>query len=63
MRRLLIALAVLAATALSPSDAPAQVLKLATLAPEGSPWHDVIIDIGKAASVRSRLPSSTKMIS
>jgi len=48
MRRLLIALAVLAATALSPSDAPAQVLKLATLAPEGSPWHDVIIDIGEA---------------
>jgi TRAP-type C4-dicarboxylate transport system substrate-binding protein len=53
MLRLLTALAVLGAAVLSPSDAPAQVLKLATLAPEGSPWHDIIVDIGeswKAAS-------------
>ena len=27
--------------------ASAQVLKLGTLAPEGSPWHDVLIDVGE----------------
>jgi TRAP-type C4-dicarboxylate transport system substrate-binding protein len=48
----LLALALLAAIFSAP-PAQAQVLKLATLAPEGSPWHDVIVDIGeswKAAS-------------
>ncbi|HLJ21545.1 MAG TPA: TRAP transporter substrate-binding protein DctP [Stellaceae bacterium] len=47
-----IALALLTAI-FSVQPAQAQVLKLATLAPDGSPWHDVIIDIGeswKAAS-------------
>ena len=43
----LIALALLAAI-LSAPPAEAQVLKLATLAPEGSPWHDVIVDIGES---------------
>jgi TRAP-type C4-dicarboxylate transport system substrate-binding protein len=53
MPRAVIALAAFAAAILSASPAQAQVLKLATLAPEGSPWHDIIVDIGeswKAAS-------------
>ena len=48
MPRLTIVLAALAAALLSAPNAPAQVLKLATLAPEGSPWHDVIVDIGES---------------
>jgi TRAP-type C4-dicarboxylate transport system substrate-binding protein len=48
----LIALALLAAIFSAP-PAQAQVLKLATLAPEGSPWHDVIVDIGESWKVAS----------
>ncbi len=47
MPRLPIALVALLLALLAPPSR-AQVLKLATLAPEGSPWHDVIIDIGES---------------
>ena len=47
MPRIVIALAALAGAILSAPPAQAQVLKLATLAPEGSPWHDVIADVGE----------------
>lgn len=53
MPRAMIALAALAAALFSALPAQAQVLKLATLAPEGSPWHDLLVDIAeswKAAS-------------
>lgn len=48
MPRLTIARAALAAALLFAPNAQGQVLKLATLAPEGSPWHDVILDIGES---------------
>jgi len=47
MPRAMIGLTALAAAILSASPAQAQVLKLATLAPEGSPWHDVLVDIAE----------------
>lgn len=49
MPRIMIALAALAAAILGPPAAQAQIVwKLATLAPEGSPWHDVIVDIAES---------------
>lgn len=53
MARTLLMLAALAAAFIRPVLGAADTLKLATLAPEGSPWHELIVDIGekwKAAS-------------
>ena len=47
MARSPLILAVLAAVLLRPVSGTADVLKLATLAPEGSPWHELIVDIGE----------------
>ncbi len=48
MPRRLAALAVLTVTLAISAPGSGQTLKLATLAPEGSPWHDVIVDIGES---------------
>jgi TRAP-type C4-dicarboxylate transport system substrate-binding protein len=48
MPRLFVAFAALAILASASGPGAAQSLKLATLAPEGSPWHDVIVDIGES---------------
>ena len=53
MPRTLFILVALVATLLHAPSGSAQTLKLGTLASEGSPWHDLLVDIGeswKAAS-------------
>jgi TRAP-type transport system periplasmic protein len=54
MPRILVALAALAVTVAVSAPGSGQTLKLATLAPEGSPWHDVIVDIGERWKSLSR---------
>jgi len=42
-----------AATLLATANGLAQTLKVGTLAPEGSPWHDLLVDIGEKWKVDS----------
>ena len=53
MSRISISVIALAAVFFTALSASAQTLKLATMAPEGSPWYDLLVDLGqswKAAS-------------
>ena len=48
MRCLAAFLGLAAALAFAPHPAAAETIKLATLAPAGSPWHDALLDMGEA---------------
>ena len=53
MLRRLIASAVLAAALHAGAAVAAAPLKLASLAPEGSPWHDLLVDIAQGWKLAS----------
>lgn len=53
MPRLMIAFLTIAIAIVWAPTSRAETLKLATLAPEGSPWHDVIVDIAESWKAES----------
>jgi TRAP-type C4-dicarboxylate transport system substrate-binding protein len=48
MKHLAACLGLAAALAFAPHPTAAETIKLATLAPAGSPWHDALLDMGEA---------------